>query len=127
MDLSKLVDYCLGSKGAPSDVAQVVGKILESRHRYVGDKAWEFFDPVDNTWKPDENAQRLNGAIRVDVCQAFIDRAMHYQNQSATPDMSAKIDCQLRCQKLLEICLKLKKDPFIKFVIKEARAFMSTD
>lgn len=126
-DVAKSVDYCLGSKGSPFDVAHVVSKVFVNKYRYVGDKVWEYFDVDLGQWEVDKNLEKVYSAISIDVCQVFMDRAQYWQDQSQTTDISAKIDCQIRSQKILEVCLKLKKDPFIKSVLKEARAFLSID
>lgn len=125
--VAKSVDYCLGSKGAPFDVAQVVSKVFTNKYRYIGDKVWEYYHAEDGIWESDKNLEKVYSAISIDVCQVFMDRAQYWQDQSQTTDISAKIDCQIRSQKILEICLKLKKEPFIKSVLKEARAFLSVD
>ena len=125
MDVATLVDYCIGSKGAAFDIAQVVYQILKNKYRYIGDNTWEYYDPDANAWIIDDERSRICTSIRIDVCQAFMDRALHWQYASACTDISTKIDCQLRAQKIMEICLKLKKDKFVKDVLKEARGFLS--
>lgn len=125
MDVNTLADYCIGSKGAPSDIAQVANVVLKNKFRYIGNNVWEYQDDESNEWRVDTNNVGLFAAIRLNVCQIFIDRSIYWQNQTYTADISMKIDCQLRCQKMLEICIKLKKEKYIKDVAKEARAFLS--
>lgn len=127
MNVDTLIDFCLGSKGAPFDIAKIVDVLLKNKHRYVGDNNWEYLDNNTNTWKQDTDRNVIYSAIRNIVYQAFMDRSVYWQNCAYTNDISLKIDCQLKCQKLLEICLKLKRDRFIKDVVKEARAFLSVD
>jgi hypothetical protein len=124
MELNQLIDFCLGSKGSPFDVAQVAHRVLKDRFRYKGEQVWEYWD---TEWKVDENRHALDMAIKVDVCQVFMGRAMYWQEQSMCENISTRIDCQLRSHKLLELCLKLGKDRFVKDVIKEARSFFSVD
>jgi len=125
MDTPQLIDFCLNSKGSPFDVAQVASRILTGKFRYKGDNTWEYFD---GSWIPDDTKpQKIETAVKVDVCQAFMERALHWQEQSMGVDISIKIDSQLRSYKLLELCLKLNKDRFIKDVIKELRAFLACE
>jgi hypothetical protein len=126
MDISKLVDFCMNTKGAVSDVATVAAKVLSSKFRYVGDNVWEY-KADDTVWCMDVNREKLEMAVKIDVCQAFMERALHWQEQSLCTDISEKIDCQLRSQFLLQICMKFRKEKFVKDVIKELRAFLVND
>jgi hypothetical protein len=122
---STLIDCCIGSNGSASDVAQVVHKVLQNKFRYIGNSIWEHSADNATTWKEDINRHELDTAIKVDVCQHFMERALYWQEESNTTNMSLRVDCQIRSQRLMEMCLKLKKDKFIKDVIKESRAFFS--
>jgi hypothetical protein len=124
---AKLVDFCFNNKGTPFDVAQVAQEVLKGRFRYKGDNVWEMLAEGATEWKTDDNRTQLETSIKVDVCQVFMERALYWQEQSMCNDMSEKIDCQIRSHKLLEICLKMRKDKFIKDVQKELRAFLSVD
>lgn len=119
--LSSLIDICLGSKGAHYDVAHVVHYALKDRFRYVGDNCWEIYSP-NQYWIEDVNRTEIEMAIKLDIRQLFTERALYWQDKSLIDD-AAKFDCQLRCYKLLEICIKLGKDRFVKDIIKEARSF----
>jgi hypothetical protein len=127
MNTSSLIDCCLGSKGAPFDVAQVANRVLAHRFRYKGDNIWEYKDDNTSNWVIDENRARIETAIKVDVCQVFMERALYWQEQSMCPDMASKIDSQLRSHRLLELCLKLNKERYVRDVIKELRAFLAVD
>lgn len=125
---AKLVDFCFNNRGTPFDVAQVAHEVLKGKFRYKGENIWEVFSGIDgDDWIVDENKTRLDTAIKVEVCQVFMERALYWQEKSMCNDMSEKIDCQIRSHKLLEICLKMGKDKFVKDVQKELRAFLSVD
>lgn len=124
MTTEKLVDICLNTKGAASDVATVGHRILKNRYRYIGDNTWEYID-ADGAWTVDNNRSRIEMAVKVDVCQAFMERALFWQDESLGTNIPERIDCQLRSQRLLQICLKLGKDKFVRDVIKELRAFLT--
>lgn len=115
------IDFCIGSKGSHFDVAQVAYTILQHRHRYIGDNQWEVLR--DGVWVPDVDRRDIVNALKIEVCQHFMERAMYWQEQSLSEEMSYKIDCQLRSYKLLEVCLKFSKDRFINHLIKECKSF----
>jgi len=119
--LCSLIDVCLGSKGAHYDVAHVTYYVLKDRFRYIGDNRWEMLSPHE-CWMEDVNRTEIEMAIKLDVRQLFTERALYWQDKSLI-DETSKFDCQLRCYKLLEICIKLGKDRFVKDIIKEARSF----
>lgn len=126
MEINKVIDFCFNNKGSPFDVAQVARLVLRHKFRYKGDNVWETLDP-NNDWVVDNNRTQLEMAIKVEVCQVFMERALYWQERSMCEDVSEKIDCQIRCHKLLEISLKISKDKFLKDVTKELRGFLSVD
>lgn len=123
--LTSLIDICIGSKGSHYDVAHVIHYFLKDKFKYIGENKWETLS-LDGTWCEDESKRALEMAIKLDVCQLFTERALYWQNLSLHAD-TTKFDCQLRCYKLLEICIKLGKDRFIRDVIKEARSFFNAE
>lgn len=126
-DTAQLIDCCIGSKGSHYDIARVTFCLLKHRFRYVGEGAWEYRTSELAPWTLDENRREFDMAIRVDVCQQIMQRALFWQEASMNGDMSLRIDCQIRASKLLEICCKLGKERYIHQVIKEARSFFVDD
>lgn len=127
MTTEKLVDICLNTKGAASDVATVGYRILKDKYRYIGDNTWEYLDTDGTSWILDNNRSRIEMAVKVDVCQTFMERALFWQDESLNTNIPERIDCQIRSQRLLQICLKLGKDKFVRDVVKELRAFLTHD
>lgn len=126
-NIAQLIDCCIGSKGSHYDIARVSFCLLRDHFRYVGDGIWEYKVPNTIEWIADENRRELDMAIRVNVCQMIMQRALHWQEASMSGDMSLRIDCQIRASKLLEVCCKLGKERFVHQVIKEARALFVDD
>lgn len=128
MDAHKFVDICINTKGAVSDVAMVGAKLLRDKFRYAGDNTWEYKSDDGQTWILDDNREKVEMAIKVDVCQVFMERALFWQDRSiGDTEISEKVDCQLRSQFILQICLKFRKDKFVRDVLKELRAFLVVD
>lgn len=127
VNVATYIDCCIGSKGSHYDIAKVCFEILKDQFRYVGDRVWQWKHPTFLEWLPDENKKELELAIRVQVSQRFMERALFWQEESLRGDMSLRIDCQIRSVRLLEICCKLGKERFIQQVIKDARSFFVHD
>lgn len=125
--VSQLIDCCIGSKGSHYDIARVSFCVLRDHFRYKGEGEWEYKIPNSLVWAHDDNRREFEMAIRVNVCQMIMQRALYWQEASMSGDMSLRIDCQIRASKLLEICCKLSKDRFVQQVIKEARALFVND
>lgn len=126
-NIAPLIDCCISSKGSHYDIARVTHCLLKHRFRYIGDGVWEYRHSENAEWTQDENRRELEMAIRVDVCQHIMQRALYWQEASMSGDMSLRIDCQLRASKLLEVCCKLGKERYLYHVIKEARVFFVHD
>lgn len=124
-NVQQLIDCCIGSKGSHYDVARASYYILHGQFRYIGDASWE--KRQDHTWSLDTDRRELEMAIRIQVCQHIMERAMYWQRASLIGDMSLRIDCQIRASRLLEVCCKLSKRSFVQQVIKEARALFVHD
>jgi hypothetical protein len=127
MDPFKLVDFSVNTKGSAFDVASVGNIVLKGKYRYQGDNVWEYIDTDTGTWSNTNARERIDMAIKIEVCQLFMERALFWQEESIAAADSEKFDCQLRSQRLLEICLKLRKDKFIRDVVKELRAFLAVE
>lgn len=131
LDVNQLIDCCIASKGSHYDIARVCFYLLRHRFRYVGEGTWEHAHSIlpdsPPEWRPDDNRKELEMAIRIDVCQQIMQRALYWQEASMTGDMSLRIDCQIRASKLLEVCCKLGKERFVHQVVKEARVFFVND
>lgn len=125
LNVTQLIDCCIGSKGSHYDVARVSFCVLGDQFRYIGDSCWE--KKQDQLWVPDTDRREIEMAIRMQVCQQIMERAMYWQGASIVGDMSLRIDCQIRASRLLEVCCKLSKDRFVQQVIKEARALFVHD
>jgi hypothetical protein len=102
---------------------------LKNTFKYDGNNTWFFLDPETAQWTLDTNKRELETRIRIDVCRVFTERAYYWQNVSLEvhTDISIKIDAQLRSVKLLNICLKLGKERFLKELMKECRSFFVVD
>ncbi len=124
-----LIDCCIGSRGSHYDVARVVHGVLRNSFKYDGNNRWFYVHPDTGQWTFDDNKQELETRIRIDVCRVFTERAYYWQNVSldVQTDMSLKIDAQLRSVSLLNICLKLGKERFLKELMKECRSFFVVD
>lgn len=127
MDPYKLVDFSVNTKGSAFDVASVGNVVLKGKYRYQGDSIWECVDEATGEWSSLDARDKIEMAIKIEVCQLFMERALFWQEESIAAADSEKFDCQLRSQRLLEICLKLRKDKFIRDVVKELRAFLAVD
>lgn len=121
LNVTQLIDCCIGSKGSHFDIARVSFCVLGDQFRYIGDSCWE--KKLDNgEWVPDTDRREIEMGIRMQVCQHIMERATYWQRASLVGDISLRIDCQIRAARLMEICCKLGKDTFVRSVIKEARA-----
>lgn len=124
-DVNRFVDLCVGTNGSHYDVARVVHHCLRHQFRYKGNGAWEY--KKNDAWVADANNYELRMHVRTNVCHAVTERALFWQNQSMVVESIDVFDCQMRCQKLLTIALKLAKDQYLRDVLKEAREFFENE
>lgn len=124
MSLDAAIDSCCASRGAHYDVALVAAIVLAGRFRYVGDQRWEWWDDTVRMWRPDDQRNRLEQTIRMELCQCFVERALFWNERSMTIDVAHRVEHQLRSQLLLWICLRIPKESYLPRMIKELRALL---
>lgn len=126
--MCEAIDLAIGSKGSHYDVAMVAKHVLAGRMRYVGEHGkpvWEVWDDAVAAWR----VMDPRPLVRIEVSRAFLERARywHAEAESIDTDYGRKIDAQIKSQRLMEICLRVSNENFLKGVIKEARAFFVSE
>lgn len=120
--IEKYIDCCI-INGSHYDVALACVEVLKTNYRYIGNNLWEYIDDL-HQWHVDEKQAKLKHDIKTKVCNAFVERALYWENMSSVDhDINLSIDAKFRSNKLLIISSKLKDDKYILTIIKESKQF----
>lgn len=124
--VEKYIDCCI-INGSHYDVSLACVEILKNKYKYKGNNIWEYLNQ-NNEWCIDEKQTKLKFDIKTIVCNAFVERAIYWENMSAIDhDINLSIDAKFRSNKLLIISSKLKDDKYILTIIKESKQFFTND
>jgi hypothetical protein len=121
MTCERILDLCENSGGSHHDVARAAHAVIGHSFRYLGDGKWEHLTP--DGWRPDEKQSELRTQLRIMLGAAFTDRALFWHNMVERVEDREKFDCQLRCYRLSQIAVRLKRDRYLKDLVKECREF----
>lgn len=114
-----LIDGCIGNSNSHYDIAKFIYEISKDLYKYdSNDNQW-YYKNKDNN----ENAiENLKTFIKSSIVNYFISRSLYYLNLEVANDIQ-KEENSFKSLKLLEIANNLKKDKFIKDLLKELKQF----
>ena len=132
------IDSLIGNQGLDSDVAKVIYDMCKNRYRYIGNSKWEYTTNEGKTWFHDVRAEKLWSDIMIFSNNAFIQRAIYWENKNQELKdklkikTSDEIDAETRLtmndntQKsniLLSISRKFKQASYKKLLLQELKAY----
>jgi len=120
----KLIDRAAGTKGADYDVANVVYTMYRHQYRYANKDIWYVFREDRHRWECTKDGLQLRKIIYQIICQKFMDRSTHWNQQSILQPEHAEA-YQNRCKSLLEISLKLKRAGYNDSIIKVCKVLFT--
>jgi hypothetical protein len=100
------------------DIASVVYKddYISSSFKYDENKSKWFYKDIDNKWNEDKNLRKLKNEIMTRVFETFIKK---YEKINENKDEISYYNSIF----YLETAMNLKKDSYIKKIIKELKQF----
>jgi hypothetical protein len=100
------------------DIASVVYKddYIASSFKYDENKSKWFYKDIDNKWNEDKNLRKLKNEIMTRVFETFIKK---YEKMNENKDEISYYNSIF----YLETAMNLKKDSYIKKIIKELKQF----
>jgi hypothetical protein len=100
------------------DIASVVYKdeFISSSFKYDENKSKWFYKDLDNIWIEDKNLKKLKYEIMTRICDTFIKK---YEKVNEKKDEISYYNSIY----YLETAMNLKKDSYIKKIIKELKQF----
>ena len=100
------------------DIASVVYKddYISSSFKYDENKSKWFYKDIDNKWNEDKNLRKLKNEIMTRVFETFIKK---YEKMNENKDEISYYNSIF----YLETAMNLKKDSYIKKIIKELKQF----
>lgn len=111
--INNYIDKCISK--SDYDISVVIFEMIKHKFKYMGKNKWYYLKLDD--WKEDKRTYNLKIYIQTTVCNAFIQRAFHWEKKKnfCENDYVSK--------NLLDICNKLKNYNFVTSIIRECRQF----
>jgi len=123
-DIDKLIDCCIDIN-SDYNISLVIYNIFNHKYRYNNNNnKWEYFNKNDNKWYIDNKSKFLKDDIELQITNKFIDRINYWNNISNINNNNDDYvnDCQIKINKLLKCCNKIKNKNYITTIIKEAKS-----
>lgn len=121
-----LIDKCVGSKGAPYDVAEVVHTLYKDRFRHTTKDIWFTYKPEKHRWVRTTKGMILRNLLSTSVCKKFMERA-NYWNLELIRGEHTNTDAQEKSEHLKKIPIELKKTAYKSNVMTECECFFTDE
>jgi hypothetical protein len=78
-NITDLIDKCIGTDGAHTDIAKVVYEMYKNKFKYskeAGSKKYEWYELENDTWNEVPKGFKLYNILSEEVYQKFSERAI---------------------------------------------------
>lgn len=126
-NVNELVNKCIASDGAHTDVAHVVHEMYKDDYRFTVKDTWYVYDRHRHRWVRSREGLRLRLVLSGEVCSKFMERAMFWSGEACKFNTETRDLYETKAKTLTAISLRLKQSGYKDSVMKECRALFTDE